>query len=1041
MLFPLAVALLQPPVLAYSTPPDGDTTGYWQQRASYTIVARLDETTSVLHATGTLVYVNRSPDTLRELYVHQYLNAFRPASAWSAVDEREGRERFQHLRDPDYAYERFTEAPIIDGVPVTPEYPGAPDSTVVRLRLPRPLAPGDTTWVQFAWDARLSTTPRRQGRRGRSYDFAQWYPKVAVYDRDGWEANPLRPAGEFYGEFGDFDVTLLLREDQVIGTTGVVVEGDPGWRGALRWGVVARQTDAYGALPPGPAVDTPPGYKRLRIVAHDVHHFAWSISPDYRYEGGYYLRPDSTGPTRFRTWDSVAVHVLYRPGDAETWGQGQAVARTNVALAWLESIYGPYAYPQMTVLHRIEGGGTEFPMMQMDGSASQGLILHEGGHVFSYGILANNEWRAGWMDEGLTSFQTAWAQGMAPPERARQRVERPVERPDGYAGLAVRPDPAKLALVAQARLDLTGRTEPLATPAHEYRDFGIYNAMVYGRGQAMYDALRDALGDEAFRRFLHIYYARWALRHVDELAMKRAAEDASGEELDWFFAQWIHDTGVVDYALRDVTVRRDGDGWVTSGRVVRQGDYRHPMPLGVRVDTGWVLVRGQPLPDEQWLSVRTATRPLDVALDPLRTTPDWYVPNNRDVRLSRLSPRTARLALDWPFLDQSLADRYLTLVAPLAWYGRTGGATPAGRVRTSYLDLFDRHEVGIAVATRLRPAAAPPPRPWGLSAPHDHSRLQGWLVQENPKLWGAGRPLMGFRAGVWRLDGVVKAELSQRWDRSTLPSYGDRQTHTLALTGTYPYERAILDGRRWSGRSATDLTWSYVRAPMGASGSTWRIALTGGAAAGSDSTGSPDTEPYGRAEASWAYANRERDRYVAHYVRLYAGLASQTPAERGLYLSAATPTATFENHFWRPDGGLFSADDVPFRPLGGGGLRGYDPLVRARALVALNLEEAVRVARFGPAARPLDLDLTLFGDAGLRHADEPDGGRSTRVVGDAGLGLALRGTVFDRTVRVRLDLPFYVHDPALAVGTRDRTDAAGDHEVRLRWAFSFADLW
>ncbi|HEY0969484.1 MAG TPA: hypothetical protein VGE02_00765, partial [Gemmatimonadales bacterium] len=244
MLPALVLALLQQPV-NYAAPPSGDTTGYWQQRANYTIVATLDEGAEALRARATLVYVNNSPDTLVEFYVHQHLNAFRPNSAWSEVDEREGRVRFQRLPGRAQAYERFTATPTFDGVPVAPDYPGAPDSTVAHFRLPRPLPPGDTLRVEFEWEARPSLLPRRQGRRGRSYDFAQWYPKVAVYDRDGWQPNALRPAGEFYGEFGDFDVTLFLRPDQVIGTTGVVTEGDPGWEKALRWGVVARRPHAY----------------------------------------------------------------------------------------------------------------------------------------------------------------------------------------------------------------------------------------------------------------------------------------------------------------------------------------------------------------------------------------------------------------------------------------------------------------------------------------------------------------------------------------------------------------------------------------------------------------------------------------------------------------------------------------------------------------------------------------------------------------------------------------------------------------------------
>src|ERR1043165_5243788 len=123
MIASLSFALFQA-----TSPAIGDTVGYWQQRANYTIVATLDESQTKLHARGTLVYVNNSPDTLREMFFHQYLNAFRPGSKWSAVDEREGRERFQHLREPDYGYERFTAPVSVNGVPVVVDYPGAPDS-------------------------------------------------------------------------------------------------------------------------------------------------------------------------------------------------------------------------------------------------------------------------------------------------------------------------------------------------------------------------------------------------------------------------------------------------------------------------------------------------------------------------------------------------------------------------------------------------------------------------------------------------------------------------------------------------------------------------------------------------------------------------------------------------------------------------------------------------------------------------------------------------------------------------------------------------
>src|SRR5262245_46658584 len=182
---------------------------YWQQRVAYDITASLDEPSGVLTGKVRIHYVNHSPDTLRDFYVHQYLNAFRPGSRWAAADSAEGRDRFGHLADPDFAFERITSSRV-GGVTARPDYPYAPDSTIAHWELDTPLVPGDSLTAEVQWQARPSTVPRRQGRAGRRFDFAQWYPKVVVYDRYGWEDHPLYPAGEFYGEFATFDVTLDL---------------------------------------------------------------------------------------------------------------------------------------------------------------------------------------------------------------------------------------------------------------------------------------------------------------------------------------------------------------------------------------------------------------------------------------------------------------------------------------------------------------------------------------------------------------------------------------------------------------------------------------------------------------------------------------------------------------------------------------------------------------------------------------------------------------------------------------------------------------
>ena len=615
----LHATLLLPVGLAaqrYGTSPaNGDTVGYWQQRANYEMTARLDETRHVLIATGTLRYTNNSPDALTGMYVHQYLNAFRPYSKWSDVDEREGRNRFQLLEDPAYGYERFTSRPTVDGTPVSVDYPGSPDSTVAHFILPKPLRPGQTVAVSFAWEARVPTTFRRNGRRGRHYDFAQWYPKVAVYDRGGWQQNALLPAGELYGEFGDFRVALVVNDDQVLGATGVPVAGDPGWERAKRGtGAVTLQRAAYGAAGGSALVPiAPPSMRTVVFEAKNVHHFAWSTDPEYRYEGGAHVRTLPRARTDFKTWDTVAVHVLYRPGDDSTWGQNIVAKRTVDAIKWLEDLYGPYAYPQLTVVHRLDNSGTEFPMMVQNGSPANELVLHEAGHMFTYGILANNEWRSAWMDEGLTSYQTSWRLGETRHEIAANAL---TADPRWMA-------PALTATEMQQRERYITAAEPVGGNAEAFRSFNNYNAMVYQRAEEMYGALRDVVGDLYFRRILQEYYARWALKHVDRVALQKTAERVQGAPLGWFFDQWLDQTGEVQYTLKEVAVtQRKPNEWVTTARLVRIGAYRHPMPVGVRTATGWTFVRADALKDDQRITVTTPEKPDLVRLDPLGLTDD-----------------------------------------------------------------------------------------------------------------------------------------------------------------------------------------------------------------------------------------------------------------------------------------------------------------------------------------------------------------------------------------------------------------------------------
>ncbi len=535
-----------------------DTTAF-RQGVSYRIEARLDDSAQVLHGRARLRYANHAPVALDTLYVHQYLNAFRPNSLWAKREAEFGEFRFQNLGPGEWGYERFTRVAVA-GQRIEPVYPLSPDSTVAAIPLPSPLEPGDSVVVDMDWDARPSVVPRRQGRRGRHYDFAQWYPRIAAYDRHGWEWHPLLPQGEFYGEFASWDVTLDVAADQVIGATGVPANGDPGWAAAAvadpAGDTVAEAADAYPAPEPESlgllASSAADGRKRVRWRAEDVHHFAWSADPAYIYEAGTAAR---TGPGGS---GSILIHVLYQPGDT-SWAGGKALDRSRTALDWLQGVLGPYPYPQITNVHRIERGATEFPMLVMNGGASQGTITHEFAHQWMMGILASNEWKEAWLDEGFASFLTNWFW----------------EEHD-------RPDIWLRSLRDLAEREAAGRTQPVDTPAADFVDFSTYNAMSYTKGSVVLYMLRQLIGEDAFRKGLLRYSLDNRFRHVEEEDLRHAMERASGQDLGWFFHEWLHTTAQLDYGIGDAVIVHLPDGrWLTRVEVLRQGGAWMPVTLQV----------------------------------------------------------------------------------------------------------------------------------------------------------------------------------------------------------------------------------------------------------------------------------------------------------------------------------------------------------------------------------------------------------------------------------------------------------------------------
>jgi len=1011
----LAVAAAAAPAASQPARALGDTGGgYWQQRVRYEIRARLDEPTGVLAGTERVLYVNQSPDTLRQFYMHLYLNAFRPHSRWADRDSIEGRFRFNHLKDPDFGFNHVTDV-TFDGTPEVAEYPYAPDSTIVHFALPRPLAPGDSMVVAMRWDARPSTVPRRQGRQGRRFDFAEWYPRVTAYDRYGWEPNPLQPAGEFYGEFGSFDVTLDLAADQVIGATGVPIEGDPGWEHAKAdpTTVVDYQRHWYGDSLPGPirgpgvggdetvagcrSMSVGPGRKCVRFYADHVHHFAMSLNPQYIYEQGRY--------------HDVVVHVLYQPQDTATWGHGIAVHREEIALQWLDELFGTFAYPQITNVHRIEGGGTEFPMMVMNGGDSQGLILHESGHNYLMAILANNEWKEGYLDEGFTSFQTSWY----------WETHRP-----GYDDY----HPQEAFILG---LDLDGWSQPVSTPGHMFRDFNTYNVMTYTKGELFYDELRYIVGADTMHEILEEYYRRWKLKHVDERALLETAEDVSRTDLKPLFAQWLHTTDLYDYALGWVHRRHLADGsWETSVQIQRKADGVLPVEVGEAsaANRGVVIygrVDGRAAMDT--LTFHTKQRPGTLMLDPRVMTHDWNFTNNYEHHLFSTAGRSFRF--DDYVSDAAARDHVIESIAPSVWYNDAGGVTVGVRERSNYLGRFNEStawlQYGVAGWDSARKAPA-------------DKRIGFALSLANPT-W-LRRAQHGQAFDAWYREGTAGARITLTHDHPVAWFRRDdfRTAWTLQWVATPTI--GYLDPTRWQDAGTAELTRAYDwDLPDGPTKTRIRMAFTGGVAYTQPGTGVQlanryDVEPFGRATASAAFRRAMGGLDVG--VRFFAGgyVAQNAPLrQRAIPIAGADPYQTLGNPFVRSAGALFVRPNVYYHSPGNGDLRGYAGNLGGRWIGAMTLEVAKPLFEASPRSRgPVRaFSLVAFGDGAVVDSMAVPGAvrSAAAALYDAGAGLRVGLRVGAITFPLRIELPLLVSRPAYAQDTHPGNDVFG-----FRWLFS-----
>lgn len=515
---------------------------YFQQQVDHRIEVRLDDVNNALFAYAEFDYTNRSPDALDTLWIHLWPNAYRDRNtAFCRQKDAQG-DLTAHFADPEERGFIDSLDIKVNGDRVAWGY-DVEHADIAWIALRKPLVTGAMVTVSTPFhvkipDARLS----RLGHSGQAYYISQWYPKPAVYDNTGWHPLPYLDQGEFYSEFGSFDVRITLPANYVLAATGERRDCPE----------EEAYMDSLASLPPsfvlsdGAEDPFPPSsrhLKTIRFTQDSVHDFAWFADKRYAVRKGHVVLPAS-GRT-------VTTWTLFTPRNAALWSDANTYVQQS--LLRYSGLVGDYRYASCTAVDGTiaAGGGMEYPMITIIGNTGSRydldqVIAHEVGHNWFYGMLASNERDHPWMDEGMNSFF----------EQRYMEARYPGMRTPYYQNLPL--DGLKL-----QRLGPRGHNEmdyrfnarrnwdqAPASPSSAFTEIN-YGANVYSKTALAFDQLYRSLGPARFDACTQAYFNTWAGKHPTPADVQASYTSTSGVDLDWCFKELIGTDRKVDIkALR-----------------------------------------------------------------------------------------------------------------------------------------------------------------------------------------------------------------------------------------------------------------------------------------------------------------------------------------------------------------------------------------------------------------------------------------------------------------------------------------------------------
>ena len=509
---------------------------YWQQHVDYTMDVTVDVSLNAYSGTQQLVYTNNSPDDLSVVFYHLYFNAFQPGSEMdvrsitiSDPDSRVG-DRISRLEKEDYGFMNVLSLHQ-NNFPVDFNVAG----TILEVQLNAPIKSGESAVFDMVFEGQVPPVIRRAGKNSEenvALSMAQWYPKMAEYDFEGWHADPYI-SREFHGVWGDFDIKLTIDENYTVGGTGYLQNPDEVGHG-------------YGQQTNNEQTDV----LTWHFIAPNVHDFTWAADPGFTHD-------------TLQVPNGPLLHFLYKTSLDEkykkNWKALQPMASEIVQ--YYSNTVGKYPYKQYSVIQGGDGG-MEYGMCTLitgertfDGLV--GVTAHEIGHTWFQFLLASNESRHPWLDEGFAEYTCTFIENDLLGKETS--------------------DPHRSSYNRYISLALSGKEQPMTTHADRYMYNRSYSTSAYRKGALLLAQLKYIIGEENFEATLKRYFKDWAFKHPTPNDFIRSAEKTSGLELEWFLTDWTQTVNTIDYAIKGVSLL----GSKTEITLERIGLM--PMPVEVEV--------------------------------------------------------------------------------------------------------------------------------------------------------------------------------------------------------------------------------------------------------------------------------------------------------------------------------------------------------------------------------------------------------------------------------------------------------------------------